>query len=534
MKKLFLMEGRGIKGLVCRTFVFLIIADLAVWNGPLLCFGEADTDASASVQLPAENAAVKNKSISMDFQDVPLKQILKVFSQQAGMNFVASENIQDKKVTLFLDKVSIDDALNAILSANGFTFERQLNTNIFIVKDAGVSAIALKTRIFKLSYAMVSGADIGGGSSEGIEKILQELLSPNGKIIVDARTNSLLVTDIPPVLASIENVLKELDVKTLQVMISAEILEVSIDTLKRLGVEWGSDTGQFMTYTGGTRSTFWPFKESLFKGATESATIGSANFSSFTAVLKAIKTDSSTQYLARPRLLTLNNKPAEMKIIKKAAVATTTVTTAGEGLTQATQSLERYEVGTILKVTPHINKDDYITMTIEPEVSRVKVSTWSSNYFDPFKRSAKTTIMVKDGETVVIAGLISREDSDSNRRVPILGEVPIFGRVFSRDEKQTSDTELLIFITPYIIKETGDALIRAMQEEFDIAGLEPREGGVLPQRPPKTLAEEIKIGKRPVKGFHTLFREQDSPLSGKELMMEAEVLRLKSPAMAKQ
>jgi general secretion pathway protein D len=498
MKKFFVQSRGKAADYVLNISVFVIIAGLSIGvQGPPFCFGQELEGAAGNL-------------ISMDFQDVALEQILKIFSQQSGINFVASENIKDKKVTLFLDKVTMEDALNTVLGANGLTFEKQPNTNIYMVKESGLPSIVLNTKIYKLNYAAVTGANVGDQQqSGGIESILQQVLTANGKLMVDARTNSVLITDVPDNFVNIENVLKELDIKTSQVMISAEILEVAVDTLKRLGIEWGSDTGQFMTFTGGSRSSYWPFKESLFKGATESATAGTVSFSTFTAVLKAIKTDSGTQYLARPRLLTLNNTTAEMKITKDAAVSTSAVQTAGEGLTQATTSLERYEVGTILKITPHINKDDYITMTIEPEVSRVKVSTWNSNYFDPFKRTAKTTIMVKDGETIVIAGLISREDSDSNRRVPFLGEVPIFGKIFNRNENQRSDTEIFILVTPHIIREEGQAFATAMKEELGFSDQE--------------------LVRRNMKRFHHLTREQDSQLSGKELIMDAEVLKLQTP-----
>lgn len=535
MRKEFLKGSRGI----LNIFIGVIIAGLISAQCPLLCFAEeAAEEISPPQQEPsppseksdtASQPAAEEKFISMDFQDAPLKQILKIFSQQAGMNFVAAETIQDKKVTLFLEKVSVQDALNSILGANGLAFEKQEGTNIFMVKDMGGPPIALQTRIFKLSYAAVAGAQAGEeAAGTGIENVIKEMLSVNGKLIVDSRTNTLLVTDVPFVLIKIEEVLKELDVKTSQVLISAEILEVSVDTLKRLGVEWGSSTGQFLTYTGGSRSTFWPFKEGLFKGATQTDTLGSVSFASFTGVLQAIKTDAATQYLARPRLLTLNNRAAEMKITRNAAVASTTVTVSQGGSPQTTTSLERYEVGTTLKVTPHINKDDYITMTIEPSVSRVKEASFGSGYYDPLTRSSKTTIMIKDGETVVIAGLLSREDSDSNRKVPLLGEVPLFGAVFTRDTKQRSDTEILIFITPRIIKEEGVALAAAMQEELGLAGIGElgREGELARGKRPVTA--EKRPGREGKVGFRLLTREQDSPLSGRELIMEAELLKLKS------
>lgn len=526
MNKLFSKYG--------RVIVVIIVAGVVITNGPLLSFSE---DSAVSAGNPAielaQNAQVTTgdageKLISLDFQDVALKQILKIFSQQAGMNFVASESIQDKKVTLFMDKVSIEDALNTILAANGFILEKQPKTNIFMVKAADVLSIPLQTKIYKLNYATVSGAGIAEGESEGgIEDVIKDLISVNGKLIIDSRTNSLIVTDAPSVLTKIEGVLKELDVKTLQVMISAEIMEVSVDTLKRLGVEWGNTNGQLMTYSGGVHATFWPFKPSLFKGATETNTMGNANFNTFSAIVQAIKTDSTTQYLARPRLLTLNNRTAEMKITKNAAVSSQTVTVSQGGAPQTTTSLERYEVGTMLKVTPHINKDDYITLTIEPEVSRVKASSFGTGNYDPLKRSSKTSIMAKDGETIVIAGLISREDSDSNRKVPILGELPFVGSAFNSDSKQRSDTEILIFITTQIIKEEGAAFVAAMKQELGLDTLGSRKGEIAPGVPLKSVKSQRK---EDMKNFHKLVREQDSPLSGKELMIEAEMLKIRSAA----
>jgi len=523
MDALFFRFSRGILRGVLIGLILITPCTVMVQG---LSFAEEDN--AQAPQTPVEQGTISSEGnfISMDFQDVPFKQLLKVFSQQARMNFVASENIQDKKVTLYLDKVTVEDALNTILGANGFTLEKKEGVNIFMVKDAGVSDVTLQTKIYKLNYAAVSGAGVGeGDSSEGIEKIIQGLISANGKVIVDSRTNSLIITDMPPSLIKIEEVLKELDVKTLQVMISAEIMEVSVDTLKRLGIEWGTSTGGLMTYGAGSRSTYWPFERSLFKGATLTNTVGSVSFTDFSAVVQAIKTDSTTQYLARPRLLTLNNRAAEMKITKNAAVATQTVTASQGSAPVTTTSLERYEVGTTLKVTPHINKDDYITLTIEPEVSRVKESSFGSGNFDPLKRSSKTSIMVKDRETIVIAGLISREDSDSNRKVPLLGEVPILRAAFNRDAKQGSDTEILVFITTQIIREEGDAFVAAMKQELGLNDLGPREVGIVPNEPLKSARPRRKEN---IKGFHKLVREQDSPLSGKELMIEAEMLKIKT------
>ncbi len=538
MKNLFLKQSRGM-----RIIVYLIVAGLIGIQGPLLSFAQEDSEQQiielTPVALPTNIAKLPDNLISMDFQAAPLEQVLKVFSQQAGVNFVASEKIKDKKVTLFLDKVNVQDALNTILGANNLKFELKPGTKIYMIKEMEAQPTDMETRIYRLGYAAVTGAEMGQEKTgAGIEKIISQLLSKTGKLVIDPNTNSLIVTDTPEALNKIEKTLKSLDIKTPQVMISAEVLEVSISTLKRIGVEWGSDTGQFAAFTGGSRPTFWPFRKSLFSGATTVApTMGSLNFSSFTAALKAIKTDTTTRYLARPKLLTLNNKAAEMKITTNAAVATNTIITSSGGTTPTTStSLERYEVGTTLKVTPHINKDDYITMTVEPEVSRIKASALSTTSFDPYKRTAKTTIRIKDKETIVIAGLISREDSDGNRKVPLLGEVPLLGKMFNRDEKQRADTEILVFITPTIVKEDGSAFGIAMQQEFDSAGAgaaaretsfgfeQPNQNLQLSERDKKNM--ELKAHR-----FHRLVREQESPLSSRELVMEAELLKIKSTKM---
>jgi len=491
----------------------------AVVCGPQLSLAQLDEGPPAEMDLPEEAAPAEpgqESRISMDFQDVPLKQLLKIFSQQSGLNFVASEEIENRNVTLYLDNVSVEDALTAILKANRLTYVQTEGSAIFHVKALSDPDIDTETRIYRLSYATVEGVDTGdegGASSTGIEKILEELLTENGKIVVDARTNSLIVTEIPSRFKVIENTIKELDIKTEQVLISAEILEVSVDTLNRLGIDWGSSTGQMASYSGPSRGTHFPWKESLLKGAGDpTVTMATFSMSTFTSVFKAIATDSDTHYLARPRLLTLDNTTAEIKITQDAAVATATIQVAGEGMTQATESAERYEVGTSLKVTPHINKEGYVTMTIEPEVSRVKAAA-ISGYYDPHTRYAKTRVMVKNGDTVVIAGLISREDTLEKRKVPFLGDVPILGMPFRRNTDEKKDTEIIIFITPQIIIDETD-VAKNMGDGFCIEGLASKACG----RDLSSLQEARKAT------LDVIAREQESPLSARELAIGTEMV----------
>lgn len=408
-----------------------------------------------------------NNFISMDFQDANLKTVLKIFSQQAGLNFVASQNVQDRTLTVYFDNVTVEDALSHIMNANNLVYEQEEGSNIFIVKESGKPAVETITKIYELKYAQLSAApkegDSGDSEDPEILSILKDLLSENGKVVANKRSNSLIIKDVPSQFAIIENVLLELDVRTPQVMIEAEILETTTTVADTLCVSW---SGTFGLYTGPIASTVAPLRgkfnkdtPSLGEGIT---TAGSFSMSGMTATLKALLSDTDTKILARPKVLTLNNETAKIELTAETAVASTTTST-GEGSgAQTSVTAERIDTGITLNVTPQINKDGYITMYIEPTVIVPVLSkfftTGSQKFVDPQTRSTKTTVMVRDGETIVIGGLISKEDTYGLSKLPFLGDLPLLGLAFRYKSKDEVDKELLIFITPRIVKETTYAL----------------------------------------------------------------------------
>jgi type II secretory pathway component GspD/PulD (secretin) len=318
-----------------------------------------------------------------------------------------------------------------------------------------------------------------GGTEGGLTSIVRSLNTEHGSVVPDPRTNSLIVTDIPERLAVIEKVILELDVKPAQIFIEAEVLEVNVDTLRRLGVEYGSTVGQIATYTGPKRTSIFPFPERLLELGTNTHTLGTLSLTDASVVLKLLGTEKDVRYLARPRLLTLSNEVAEIQIVADTVTGVTTTSQATTGTVTSTP--ERNTVGTILRVTPLVNEDRYITMVIEPEVSRVIQSATFTSFLDPNRRAARTTVMVPDGQTVMIAGLISTEDTESARRVPGLGDLPIVGLPFKRTETERKNTEIILFITPHILRE--ESPIRATQE---------REQTVLPTREPRTVRVDRK------------------------------------------
>lgn len=468
----------------------------------------AESVAALSPGLVSEELAGEPMRISMDFKDADLKTVLKTFSEQTGINVIASEEVGRRTITLYLEDVTVMDALDRILASAELVSERPAGSQIYVVKpkppETGEAQVVTVTRVYRLKFARVStsrlakavealgsqtpfeaqkltaststgssgasggtggassggfgggGGGAGGAAEVGIDKVIENLLTSFGKVVVDGRTNSLIVTDLPDNFARIDAVLKALDIRTAQVLVEAELLETSLSKLKDLGVEWGTGSeGTLLTLSPATRTTRFPFSTFLGEktGDTTKVTLGTINTAQGQAVLDALERDTETKILARPRVLTLDNESAVIRLTNQQAVAVQTTTVAtGAGITQTTP--ERMTTGVILVVTPQVNQDDFITMLIEPSVTKVVASLISSAIKDPKSRSVRALVRVRNGQTLVMGGLIDRSEQEVLQRVPILSGIPVFGAAFRNKEIDNTASELIVFITPRIVDES--------------------------------------------------------------------------------
>jgi type II secretory pathway component GspD/PulD (secretin) len=426
-----------------------------------------------------------DQTISMDFQDANLKDILKILSIQSGLNFIASEAVQERKITLYLDKVSTKEAMDKLFKANNLTYELDEDSNIFIVKDWGKLRPETITKVFNLKYATVQSSYLRGRSAEvssgstgaassssaeessstetqkytgtgtgtGITAAVMKVLSEYGSVIEDSRTNSLVITDIPSRMPVITQVISSLDITVPQVMLDVEMLDVSKNIVDNLGFEFGDNP---LTLTVPLRS-FATQGAEFFIGASSDRnreggiTIGHT----YAHLLDYLRTQTDTRTLARPRLLTLNNESAEIKIITSEVVGVE-VTYDDEGNATASTA-ERADTGVSLIVTPQINLENgEITMFLNSSVKDSSTSALSSSYRDPEERSTKSLVRIKDGDTVIVGGLIRNELQQTLKKLPILGDLPIIGALFRHKEKtRDRQRELLVFITPHIINGPG-------------------------------------------------------------------------------
>lgn len=334
--------------------------------------------------------------------------------------------------------------------------------------------------------------DVANSQNVPIVKIMEKMLSERGTVAVDIRSNSLIVTDSEDRLNRIAAVVAELDRPLNQVLINVLLVETFEDLDRELGVQWaqgtGADDGLFGTVTGGTRATKFPYNmsdnlfglgggaDSVFSSDTDTAvadalaTTGTQSFSTLNVKVKALQNASKLHILAKPNVLVLDNHPAIIKISTLAAIGEQTVTTAAGSSDTSTssESAERAEVGTILRVTPQINSQDQITMNIEPVFATIDQSTidiGAGETGDPTMRAARTTVMVTSGKTLVMGGLLFSTHSDGDRKVPFLGDIPVLGRLFTNDNKSIQDRELILFLTPEIIKNPAALMPSSMPDK---------------------------------------------------------------------
>jgi type IV pilus assembly protein PilQ len=455
-----------------------------------------------------------SKSIFIDVKEASLVNVLKIISQQSGLSFIAAQDVADRKITLYLNKVPLNQALQMVLDANDLTYDMQSNSNVFVVKAKEKTAKNMITKVYQLKYATVSSSKLnstisfssqgspssgaassssgtgssssGSGSSSsgssGLEQVIKDALSPDGKVVEDTRTNSLIITDVPGQFDSIESTIAKLDVPVPQVLIEVEMLDVSKSTADQLGITYGATP---ISFTGASEAVNYPLSlsRSTVSNASSSSsgsssgssstnntpfTPGVINTSGLTATLNFLTTSTDARTLARPRILTLNNETAQIEISTDQAIdiVPSSTSTGTSGSTQ-TYTVDRYATGVILKVTPQANLLTHeITMAVSPKVIDVILSevqpptSIGGSVYDPETRGSDSILKLKDGQSMVIGGLMTNQTNKTVTKLPFLGDLPLIGAAFRSKTEQKTERELIIFLTPHIIDYANQSALK--------------------------------------------------------------------------
>lgn len=397
-------------------------------------------------------------NVSLDFRDADIQNVLRILAYKSGVNIVASPTVTGL-VTIKLKDVPWKQALEVILRTYGYAYEERgsviMVTTVEDLKKRREDSVILAeqeplvTETFLLNYA--KAADI-------IES-LNKMKTARGSINFDERTNAIIVTDISENIVLIAKVVKQLDATTPQVLIEAKIIETRLNNSENLGIDWTTK----VTVGGAAAPTTWPFTSASgskylpddFPGADSDTdfTYGTLNFAQLQAVLELLSTRTDTNILSNPKIVTLDNKPARIEVGVEHPIPTFGVNPETAQL-QAT-SIEYRNIGINFQVTPHVNNAGFVTLEIMPEVSETAGSVSFQGINVPLisTEKASTNVMVRDGETLVIAGLIKDTVVDVKKKTPLLGDIPLLGLAFQKTEKTVSKTDLLIFLTPHIITQ---------------------------------------------------------------------------------
>lgn len=326
-----------------------------------------------------------------------------------------------------------------------------------------------------------SSTSSAAAASTAGTKVITPVVSKNVQIVPDKATNTLVVMAEREDYKIIENIIKQLDVPRPMVYIEALIMEVNAKKAFNLGVEWrglkdtgkisGVDTGQSAAFigSGGAGTATNPGGYNILGGLTTTAfpsgfsmgivgagiTIGGILFPNIGAVVQAYKTDSDVSILSTPQIMTLDNEEAEINVGSNVPYITqqqqsTTSTLVGYN------TYEYKDVGVILNITPHINEENFIRLKISLQSTKL-TSAATSTTPTTLKRSAKTTTVVKDNETIVIAGLVGDSTDDNTYRVPLFGDIPLLGWLFKTKSTSREKTNLYVFLTPHIVRTQKDA-----------------------------------------------------------------------------
>ncbi len=338
------------------------------------------------------------------------------------------------------------------------------------------------TRVIRLRHA--KAADVA--------EMLQNLLSQStnksaenqqiteAQIQADESQNAIIVRADPSDLSVVEEIVSQLDVRRAQVLIEAAVVEVSGDVSEALGVQWASVNANSSTPVMGVNfSNLGTNLNSIISAVaglstpslSDGITIGAGDVdgsSGYAVLLQALASASNTNLLSTPSLMTLDNEEAEIVVGQNVPFITGSTTTTSNGTSNPFQTISREDVGLSLQVTPQINEGDVVRLQVVQEVSAVVPSSENINSADLItnKRSIKTTILADEGETIVLGGLIQDDYTDIESKVPILGDIPLIGRLFKSQERSRVKRNLLVFLRPTIVRNR-DTLREVTQRKYN-------------------------------------------------------------------
>ena len=451
------------------------------------------TDKLLSINVsepPADEEAVSEKQfpftgekLSLNFQDIEVRAVLQLIADFTGMNLVASDSVGGN-ITLRLQNVPWDQALDLVLKTKGLG-QRQMGSVLLIAPAEEIAArekveLEAVRQVEELAPLVTEYMQLKYAKASDLAELLtseQGLLSERGTAVVDGRTNTLLMKDTAKNLEKVREALQMLDVPVRQVLIEARIVVASTSVGEELGVQWGGagfqNNGDNWTTFGGSKTTLREGNQILFDRATTGSStqtidleasdvvdfgVEDASASTFAIgyqtadflldlELSAIETEGRAEIVSQPRVITADGQTASIE--SGTEIPYLQASSSGAANVAFKSAVLR------LEVTPQITPDDRIIMDLVINQDSVGELTTAGPAIDT--NAVETQVLVENGETIVLGGIFRSEEIRQVTKTPFFGDLPLIGALFRRTSEQEEKSELLVFITPRLVKETLSA-----------------------------------------------------------------------------
>jgi type IV pilus secretin PilQ/predicted competence protein len=430
--------------------------------------GEASPSADGA-QLKSEKVYTGQK-LSLDFKDADIKNVFRLLAEVSGLNIIVTDEVK-QRVTIRLIDVPWDQAMDLLIDTNGLAKEQRDNVvristagklkadkdALSAAKRAQDSAEPLETAYFNVNYAK---------ATDLVDKVLNKIkpiLSPRGAIVPDERSNSIVVRDIKRGIDDAVAIISRLDIRTSQVLIESNLIETTPTFSRALGMD--------LKFTqGGT--TFDSFNQASDPFASQALGVAISviqnkfgGLRNLNATLTAAEQEGNIKIISRPSVVTLNNVESTIKserIVRVQLPSSGSSTVVGTGQ-QQTVAVQDIPVGITLKVTPQVSSDGFVLMKIDVKSSTLGTRSSGAVIPDELNRQAIANVLVRDGETIVIGGILKDTKSTAESGIPWLKDIPVFGWLFKSMRWEKDFEELVVFITPRLIGSGSENLPTAEQ-----------------------------------------------------------------------
>jgi general secretion pathway protein D len=415
----------------------------------LLAKAEEKAGRPRGLELPQLSPNYR-RPVTLEFRDAPLKTVFDALSRQSGLNIVFDKDVRvDQKTTVFARGTAIVDALDMLLTTNQLA-RKVLNGNTLLIYPN----LPAKQRDYQ---DMVVRAFFLTNADPKQTLVMIKTMARIKDVHVDEKLNMVIVRDTPEAVRIAEKLVRLADRPEPEVMLEVEILEVKRSKLQELGVQWPTslsvltpESTTSSSTTGGVLVTTTTPAGRLTVDQLRKLRWGDLGVTPNPSI-NLNKTDGDVNILANPRIRVKNKEKAKVHVGDKVPVITSNVTSTGV----TSESVSYLDVGLKLDVEPQVYLENEVGIKVGLEVSnivqQVKTSTGTLTY-QLGSRNATTTLRLKDGETQVLAGLISDEERASANKVPGLGDIPLLGRLFSNNRDENSKSEIVLLITPRILR----------------------------------------------------------------------------------